>query len=155
MHPASSYSAPIAAGRLEHPVTSPLEVVARCIICGFFFFISLLVMLPSKIPKFPTDLPVRVSYCLEISPPSQLLPQDGSPSLTLVSFYLLYFVLPPFEDNGLPFCVPGVLCQHSEVVLWNCSAFESSFDDFLGKKVVSLSYSYTIFCTPPQPCVLL
>ena len=23
----------------------------------------------------------------------------------------------PFEDNGLPFWVPDVLCQHSEVVL--------------------------------------
>ena len=25
----------------------------------------------------------------------------------------------PFEDNGLSFWVPDVLCQHSEVVLWN------------------------------------
>ena len=25
----------------------------------------------------------------------------------------------PFEDNGLLFWVPAVLCQHSEVVLWN------------------------------------
>ena len=24
----------------------------------------------------------------------------------------------PFKDNGLPFWVPEVLCQHSEVVLW-------------------------------------
>ena len=45
-----------------------------------------------------------------------------TPSPGQVSFpnsYLLYFVLPPFKDNGLPFRVPGVLCQHSEVVLWN------------------------------------
>ena len=27
-------------------------------------------------------------------------------------------VLPPFEENGLPFWVPGDLCQRSEVVLW-------------------------------------
>ena len=27
-------------------------------------------------------------------------------------------LLSPFEDNGLPFWVPGVLCQHSEVALW-------------------------------------
>ena len=33
-------------------------------------------------------------------------------------FCLLYFVPPPFEDSGLPFWVPGVLCQRSEVVLW-------------------------------------
>ena len=38
---------------------------------------------------------------------------------SFVSFYLLYFVLPPFKDNGLLFWVPDVLCQHSEVVLWN------------------------------------
>ena len=25
----------------------------------------------------------------------------------------------PFEDNGLLFWVPDVLCQHSELVLWN------------------------------------
>ena len=25
----------------------------------------------------------------------------------------------PFEDNGLLFWVPDVLCRHSEVVLWN------------------------------------
>ena len=25
----------------------------------------------------------------------------------------------PFEDNGLLFWVPDVLCPHSEVVLWN------------------------------------
>ena len=33
-------------------------------------------------------------------------------------------LLSPFEENGLPFCVPGVLHQCSEVVLWNCSAFK-------------------------------
>ena len=37
----------------------------------------------------------------------------------LVSFHLLYFFLPVFEDNDLLFWVPDVLCQHSEVVLWN------------------------------------
>ena len=25
----------------------------------------------------------------------------------------------PFEDNGMPFWMPDVLCQHSEVVLLN------------------------------------
>ena len=38
---------------------------------------------------------------------------------SFVSLCLLYFFLPPFEDNGLLFWVPDVLCQHSEVVLWN------------------------------------
>ena len=29
------------------------------------------------------------------------------------------FLLSPFEDNGLLFWVPDVLCRHSEVVLCN------------------------------------
>ena len=29
------------------------------------------------------------------------------------------FLLSPFEDNGLLFWVPDVLCLHSEVVLWH------------------------------------
>ena len=67
--------------------------------------------------------------CLETSPPSRLPPLDGSPSLTLfcLSFYLLYFVLPPFEENGLPFWGPGVLCQHSEVLLWNLLSVQLIF----------------------------
>ena len=34
-----------------------------------------------------------------------------------LSFWLLYFVLSPLEENGLPFWVPGVFRQCSEVVL--------------------------------------
>ena len=49
------------------------------------------------------------------------------PFLFCLSFYLLYFVLPPFEDNGLPFWVPDVLCQHSEVVLWNLLSVQIFF----------------------------
>ena len=38
--------------------TFPLAVGVRCVFCVFFFF-SFLVMLPSEIPKLPTDPPVR------------------------------------------------------------------------------------------------
>ena len=38
--------------------TSLLGVAVRRVFCGCFFF-PLLVMLPSEIPKLPTDLPVR------------------------------------------------------------------------------------------------
>ena len=69
----------------------------------------------------------RVSWCLETSL-LLLPPQDGTLSLTLfLSFYILYFVLPPFEDNGLPFWVPGILCQHSKVVLWNLLSVQMIF----------------------------
>ena len=43
------------------------------------------------------------------------------------SFYLLYFVLSHFKDNGLPFWVPGVLCQLSEVLLWNLLSVQMIF----------------------------
>ena len=39
--------------------TSPLGVMARHVICGFFCFTFLLVMLPSEIPKLSTDPLVR------------------------------------------------------------------------------------------------
>ena len=33
----------------------------------------------------------------------------------------------PFKDIGLPFWVPDVLCQHSEVVLWNLLSVQMFF----------------------------
>ena len=49
------------------------------------------------------------------------------PYLFCLSFYHLYFVLPPFEDNRLPFWVPDVSCQRSEVVLWNLLSVQMLF----------------------------
>ena len=62
-----------------------------------------------------------VSWCLETSLFLKTpFPGWSSVSTSSVSlFYLLYFFLPPFEDNRLLFWVPDVLCWHSEVVLWN------------------------------------
>ena len=76
---------------------------------GFFFFFFLLVMLPSEIPKLPTD-PSKGFLLWKLLLLHNFLPR----LLTFVSvfFFFFYFVLPPFEENGLPFWVPGVLCQH-------------------------------------------
>ena len=61
-----------------------------------------------------------VSWCFETALFLRLPSRDGAPSLPLLSLFLsCIFFLPPFEDNGLLFWVPDVLCQHSEVVLWN------------------------------------
>ena len=53
--------------------------------------------------------------------------QELCPYLFCLSFCLLYFFLPPFEDNRLLFWVPDVLCQHSEVVLWNLLSAQMFF----------------------------
>ena len=49
------------------------------------------------------------------------------PFLFCLFFCLLYIFLPPFEDNGLFFWVPYVLCQHSEGVLWNLLSVQMFF----------------------------
>ena len=64
------------------------------------------------------------------------------PYFFCLSFYLLYFFVPPFEDNGLLFWVPDVLCRHQNL-------FKCSFDEYVGEKVVSLSYSSAILGPPP------
>ena len=80
-------------------------------------------MLLSEVPRLTTDSPLRVFlgvwklFFFFFKTPSQ----DGFLSLPLLSLVLsfIFFSLPPFKDNGLSFWVPDVLCQHSEVVLWN------------------------------------
>ena len=88
--------------------TSLLVIVVQHKFCGVFFFFfsfSFLVMLFSEFPKLPTDPNCKVSYGVEISPPSWLPPPDRSPSLLCLSFCLLSFVLPPFKKIGLAFWV--------------------------------------------------
>ena len=55
--------------------------------------------------------------------------KDSLPGMELSPylFCLLYFFLSPFEDNGLLFWVPDVLCRHSEVVLWNLLSVQMFF----------------------------
>ena len=96
------------------------------------------------------------SYCLEASPPSPLPPKDRSPSLTLcLSFHLLYFVLPPFQENGLSFWVTGVLWQHSEVVLWELLSIQMIFWWICGREsgflVLFLHHLGTLPPPPPPP----
>ena len=77
-------------------------------------------MLPSVLPKLGTDSAVRrFPWCLETSLFLRLLSLDRALSLPLLSlFWSFIFFLPPFQDNGLLFWVPDVLCRLSEVVLW-------------------------------------
>ena len=84
-------------------------------------------MLPSVVPRLTTDSAVRVfpgnfSLFKDSLPGTELRPY-----LFCLSFYLLYFFLPPFKDIGLLFWVPDVLCQHSKVVLWSLLSIQMFF----------------------------
>ena len=78
--------------------------------CKIFYLFFLPVRLPSKIRKLPPDPPVRgfpgVWKLLYYAP----FPGRVSVPSSFVSLYLLYFVLPPFEDSGLLLWAPDVLC---------------------------------------------
>ena len=119
---------PLASGGCRHlRCFSAVGVTVGLVTCGFFFFFFNLwvlivylfflpVMLPSVLPRLGSE---SVSWCLETSLFLRLPSWDGAPSLHLLSLFLSFiFFLPPFEDNGLLFWVPDVLCWHSEVVLW-------------------------------------
>ena len=67
-------------------------------------------MLPSEIPKLPTDLLVRGFPGVWKLLLHDSLPGTGLlPELFHLSFCLLYFLLPPLEENGLPLWMLGVL----------------------------------------------
>ena len=74
----------------------------------YLFFLP--VMLPSVVPRLTTDLAVRVFpgvwKRLFFKTP---FPGWSSVPTSFVSLYLLYFFLPPFEDNGLLFWVANAL----------------------------------------------
>ena len=87
-------------------------------------------MLPSVVPRL-----ARLVFGNFSAFKTSFLGWSSVPPLCL-SFCLLYFSLPPFENNGLLFWVPDVLCQHSEGVLWNLFSVKCSFDEFVGEKVI-------------------
>ena len=70
------------------------------------------------------------------------------PKLFCLSCYLLHFVLPPFEDKG---CFSGSLmssANNQKLFCAVCSVFKCSFDEFVGEKLVSPSYSSAILAPP-------
>ena len=87
----------------------------------YLFFLPF--MLPSVVPRLTTDSALRVFPGIWKLLSFLRLPswdgapsQDGSLSLPLLSLFLSFIFFPTsFEDNGLLFWVPDVLCQNSEV----------------------------------------
>ena len=123
-----------------------LGVAVMRILCGFYLFFppGYVAFGDSKTPHRPAD--ERVSWCLETSPPLRLLPQKRvsipNSFVSLFIFYILSYLLS--KTMG---CLSGCLVSSASVqklCCGICSAFKLSFDEFVGEKVVSLSYYSTI-----------
>ena len=75
-------------------------------------------------------------------------PKRVSIPKSCLCFCLLYFVLSPIEEIGLPFWVPGVLHQCSEVVLWKLLNIQMIFWWICGGESGFPSYSSAILGLP-------
>ena len=104
-------------------------------------------MLPSEVPRLTTDLPVRVFpgvwkilFFLRLPSPGQISIPTSFVSLFI--FYIFSYLLS--KTMG---CFSGCLMSSASIQKLFCgiySAFKCSFDEFVGEKVVSPSY------TPPS-----
>ena len=105
----------------------------------FFFSPSYVALWDSKTPHRLTC--ERVSYCVETSPPLELFPVRISIPNSFDSLFVFYICF-------LMSCLSGCLVFSASIQKWfcgSCSAFKWSFPEFVGEKVVSLSYSSAIF----------
>ena len=125
-----------------------LGVAIRHIICGFYLFF-LPVRLPSEIRQLPPELPVRGFPGVWKLPLLRLPSWDRSPIpssfISLFIFYILSYLLS--KTMG---CFSGHLMSSAsdqKLFCEVCSAF-SSFDEFVGEKEVSPSYSSAILAPP-------
>ena len=141
---------PLASGMCRHlRCFSAGGVTVGLVICRFCLFLfppCYVALCASKVwHRFGSE---KVSWCLEASLFLRLPSRDGTRSLPLLSLCLLYFFLPPFEDLG---CFSGRLMSSAGIQKLFCgiySAFKCSFDEFVGEKVFSPSYSSAILAPP-------
>ena len=120
----------------------------------YLFFLP--VLLPSVVPRLATDSAVRVFpgvwkllSCLRL--PSW----DGAPSLPLLSLFIfcIFFYLLLMTMG----CFSECLMSSAGIQKLFCgiySAFKCSFDEFVGDKVVSLSYSSAILGLPVKLLII-
>ena len=108
-------------------------------------------MLPSEVPRLTTDSPVRVFpgvwKLLFFKTPFPGRISVPTSFVSLFTFYIFSYLL--LKTMG---CFSGCLMSSAGIQKLFCgiySAFKCSFDEFLGEKVVSLSYSSTILGPPP------
>ena len=115
-----------------------------CILWDFFF---LQFILPSEIPKFPTDMPVRgfptVWKHLLLHDTLSRTVSIPKSFVSVSIFYILSYLLS--KRLG---CLSGYLVSSASIQTFfcgSCTAFKLSFDEFLEEKLVSPFYSSTIF----------
>ena len=108
-------------------------------------------MLPSVVPRLATDSAVRVFPGVwKLLSFLRLPSQDAAPSLPLLSLFVFYIF--SYLLSKTMGCFSGCLVSSAGIPKLFCglySAFKCSFDEFVGEKVVSPSYSSSILRLPP------
>ena len=145
-------SPPLASGGCEHLGCCTTESCCWAhnlwVLIIYLFFFP--VILPSEIPSLATDPPESVSWCLETSLFKTPFPgwiSIPNSFVTLFIFYISSYLLS--KTMG---CFSGCLCplpafRSCSVEFAWCSNVLSM--NFVGEKVVSLSYSSAILELPP------
>ena len=90
------------------------------------------------------------SWCLETSLFLRLPSQDGVPSLPLLSLFFVFYIFSYLFSKTMS-CFSGCLMSSAGIQKLYCgiySALKCSFDEFVGEKVVSPSYSSAILGPP-------
>ena len=105
----------------------------------------------------PRPASERVSWCLETSSITTPFPGLVSIPNSFVSLFIFYIL--PYLLSKTMGCFSGRLMTSASDQKLFCavySVFKCSFDEFVGEKVVSPSYSSTILAPPPNsPSLIL
>ena len=99
----------------------------------------------------PSQVALRDSKTSPRPASARLPSRDGSPSLALLSFIFIFYILFYLLSKTMG-CFSGRLMTSAgdqKLFCEVCSVFGYSFDEFVGEKVVSPSYSSTILAPPP------
>ena len=153
MQPASPCSAPcFLVVDVSVWVTSLLGVAIWHVTCGFYY---LFIFLPGHVAVWDSKAPHRstgenIAWCFWVIFYDSL-PEWGSVPNSFVPLFIFYiFCCLLLKTMG---CLSVCLVSSASIQMLFCGihlAFKWSFNEFFWKKVVSLSYSYTILGLPLQ-----
>ena len=153
MQPPPPLQPPLASGRcrLLSCFSDGIYLWARTLWVLIIYLFFLLVMLPSEFPRLTTDSPVRVFpgvwKLLFFKTPCLGWSSIPTSFVSLFIFSIFSYLLS--KTMG---CFSGCLMSSASIQKLFCgiySAFKCSFDESVGEKVVSPSYSSAILGPPP------